>query len=190
MILAAVDDPDWVHALLGLLLKKKLQFIDTMKGAKFDLIETGGGAASSTLISPELHRTFCLPYDRQLHDALHAVGFRTTYHTCGGTFGIEEYIVQNNTDVSETLAPPGVGGNQEPWDFKRKIGTRIALIGGVDQFNTLTRGSKAEIRDAVFQLFENVGADGGYVCSASDHFFDTPPENLVAFAEAARECRY
>ena len=190
LIEATFDKPDWVHELLQILLNKKLQFIETMKGAQFDVIETGGGAASSTLISPELHRTFCLPYDRQVHDALHTLGFTITYHTCGGTFGIEEYIVQNNTDVSETLAPPGVGGNQEPWDFKRKVGNRIALIGGVDQFNTLTRGSKGEIREAVFRLFEKVGFEGGYVCSASDHFFDTPPENLAAFAEAAKECRY
>jgi uroporphyrinogen decarboxylase len=26
--------------------------------------------------------------------------------------------------------------------------------------------------------------------SAADHFFDTPVENLVAFAEAAKECSY
>jgi hypothetical protein len=64
------------------------------------------------------------------------------------------------------------------------------MIGGIDQFNTLTRGTKGEIRGAVQKLFTTVGRDGGYVCSASDHFFDTPPENLVAFAEAAKECRY
>jgi uroporphyrinogen-III decarboxylase len=190
LIEATFDKPDWVHALLQILLEKKLQFIETMKGAKFDLIETGGGAASSTLISPTLHSTFCLPYDRQMHDALHQLGFKITYHTCGGTKGIEEFIVENNTDASETLAPPGVGGNQEPWDLKRKLGNRIALIGGIDQFNTLTRGSLPEIRDAVVTLFEKVGYEGGYICSASDHFFDTPPEKLIAFADAAKECRY
>ena len=190
LIEATFDKPDWVHALLQILLEKKLQFIETMRGAKFDLIETGGGAASSTLISPDIHRTYCLPYDRQLHDALHHWGFKITYHTCGGTLGIEECIVENHTDVSETLAPSGVGGNQEPWDLKRKLGNRIAFIGGVDQFNTLTRGSLTEIRNAVFELFERVGYDGGYICSASDHFFDTPVEKLIAFANAAKECRY
>ena len=34
------------------------------------------------------------------------------------------------------------------------------------------------------------GRDGGYICSASDHFFETPPGNLRVFAEAARECVY
>ncbi len=190
LILRAMDDPGWVHELLGILLRKKLRFIETMKGARFDLVETGGGSASSTLISPALHRDFCLPYDRRMHDALHTVGFTVVYHTCGGTRGIEELIVANGCDASETLAPTSIGGNQEPWEFKEKIAGRLALIGGLDQFNVLTTGTKAGIRGMVHKLFEKVGGEGGYILSASDHFFDTPPENLRAYAEAARECVY
>lgn len=190
LIEATFDKPAWVHEFLGVLLEKKLRFIESMEGAKFDLIETGGGAASSTLISPAIHREFCLPYDRRMHDALHDAGFTVTYHTCGGTLGIEECIVGNHADVSETLAPPSVGGNQEPWELHAKVAGRLALIGGIDQFNTLTRGTPAEIRESVVRLFESVGADGGYVCSASDHFFDTPVANLKTFADAAKACVY
>ncbi|HPD29671.1 MAG TPA: uroporphyrinogen decarboxylase family protein [Phycisphaerae bacterium] len=190
LIYRCVDQPDWVHTLLRVLLDKKMRFIESMKGAKFDLVETGGGAGSSTLISPKLHEEFCLPYDRKMHDALHDLGFKITYHTCGGTLGIEEMIVANGCDASETLAPPSVGGNQEPWEFRRKVGNRLALIGGVDQFNTLTTGSRETIREAVHKLFETVGRDGGYICSLSDHFFDTPPEKLQVFADAARQCVY
>lgn len=190
LIMATFDRPDWVHEFLQILLEKKLQYIDSMNGAKFDLVETGGGSASSTLISPALHKEFCLPYDLQLHDALHDAGFKVTYHTCGGTRGIEEYIVANHADVSETLAPVSVGGNQEPWEFKARVGNRIACIGGVDQFNMLTSGTKKAIRDNVFELFTRVGYEGGYICSASDHFFETPVKNLIEFAEAAKECVY
>ncbi|MDY0289461.1 MAG: uroporphyrinogen decarboxylase family protein [Sphaerochaeta sp.] len=189
LILATYDKPDWVHRFLSILLEKKLQFIDSMKGAKFDLIETGGGASSSTLISPPIHKEFCLPYDRKMHDALHDLDFMVTYHTCGGTLGIEEYIVANGCDASETLAPISVGGNQEPWDVQRKIGDRVALIGGIDQFNTL-EGSDEDIRSMVHTLFETVGQDGGYICSCSDHFFDTPVDKLRVLTSAARECIY
>jgi len=190
LILRTFDRPDWVHELLGILLEKKLRFIESMKGAKFDLVETGGGAASSTVISPKLHREFCLPYDRQIHDALRELGFRVTYHTCGGTRGIEELIVANGCHASETLAPPSVGGNQEPWELAEKIAGRAALIGGVDQFNVVTDGSPELIRQTVHKLFETVGRNGGYICSLSDHFFETPPENLQIYADAARECVY
>lgn len=190
LILRCLEQPDWVHVLLHVLLEKKLQFVESMKGAKFDLIETGGGAGSSTLISPDLHGEFCLPYDRELHDTLHGLGFKITYHTCGGNLGIEEYIVQNGCDASETLAAISFGGNQEPWEFKEKVGNRLALIGGLDQFNVLTNGSPELIRAKVHELFEKVGYDGGYVCSLTDHFFETPPEKLQVYADAARECVY
>jgi uroporphyrinogen decarboxylase len=190
LIIATYDRPDWVHELLKILLDKKLQFIESMKGAKFDLIETGGGSGSSTVISPKIFREFCLPYDKQMHEALHSLGFMATYHTCGGTLGIEEYIIETGTDVSETLAPVSVGGNQEPWEFKQKVEDRMALIGGLDQFNVLTSGSAETIGEKVTELFDKVGKNGGYVCSASDHFFETPVDNLIAFADAARGCVY
>ena len=190
LIMKTFDDPAWVHELLGILMEKKLRFIESMAGARFDLVETGGGSSSTTLISPKIHREFCLPYDRKMHDALHGLGFKTTYHTCGGTRGIEEMIVENGTDASETLAAPSIGGNCEPWEYAEKIAGRIALIGGMDQINLLTDGTEQQIRDQVRRLFETVGRDGGYILSASDHFFDAPPENLRVYAEAARECVY
>jgi uroporphyrinogen-III decarboxylase len=190
LIPACLTQPDWVHSFLQALLEKKLAFVESLKGAKFDLIETGGGAASSTLISPAMHEEFCLPYDRALHDALSDLGFRTTYHTCGGTLGIEEMIVANGCHASETLAPPSIGGNQEPWEFKEKIAGRLALIGGIDQINVVSEGSDERIREKVFELFTRVGQDGGYICSMADHFFETAPEKLKTFADAARECVY
>ena len=190
LIYKTVDNPGWVHEFLQILLEKKLHFIEGMKGAKFDLVETGGGASSSTVISPDPHRDFCLPYDRTLHDALHDIGFKVTYHTCGGTNGIEEHIIANGADASETLAPPSIGGNQEAWEVKRKMGKRISLIGGMDQFNVLTDGSKEQIRSQVNLLFEKVGYDGGYILSLADHFFETPVEQLATYTEAALECQY
>jgi uroporphyrinogen-III decarboxylase len=190
LIMATFDKPAWVHELLAILLKKKLGFIESMDGARFDLVETGGGSASSTLISPELHRQYCLPYDRRMHDALHDLGYLVTYHTCGGTVGIETHIIENGADASETLAPPSIGGNQEPWQFAEKTRGALALIGGIDQFNTLTLGTAETIRRAVHELFTRVGPQGGYICSCSDHFFETPVEKIRAFADAARECAY
>jgi uroporphyrinogen decarboxylase len=190
LIFRAMDTPGWVHAFLEILLEKKLRFVEAMKGAKFDVVETGGGSSSSTVISPDLHREFCTPYDRTLHDALHGLGFTVSYHTCGGTRGIEELIVQNGTDASETLAPPSIGGNQEPWELKEKMRNRVALIGGMDQHSVLTEGSIAEIKAQVELLFRKVGYDGGYILSCADHFFETPVEHIAAFAEAARACVY
>lgn len=192
LILEAIDNPDWVHRLMSILLDKKLRFIEeSLMGAKFDLIETGGGAGSDTVISPDMHREFCLPYDRRMHRAVHDAGLTITYHTCGGMMHILDQIIENETDTSETLSPPGTGGNiGEPQKVREVFAGKVAMIGGMDQFNILTTGAPDEIRAEVRRLFEGFGSSGGYILSASDHFFDTPVENLRVFAEAARQCVY
>jgi uroporphyrinogen decarboxylase len=192
LILKCADDPEWVHRLLRALLKRKLQFIEeSLTGAKFDIIETGGGAGSDTVISPKLHREFCLPYDLEMHAALHRAGHRATYHTCGGMMHILDLILANGTDASETLSPPGVGGTiTEPSRVREKFAGRLAMIGGMDQFNILGQGTAAEIRKEVHRLFEGFGKDGSYICSASDHFFEMPTQNLETFAASAKECSY
>jgi hypothetical protein len=192
MIFAALDDPPWTHRLLQLLLEKKLRFIaESLTGARFDLVETGGGAASSTVISPQLFAEFCLPYDRQMHDALHRAGHIASYHTCGGMMGLLELIAESGTDASETLAPPSLGGNiTDRMAVKNTLGTRCALIGGMDQVNVLTRGAPEQIQNEVGRLFATYGIGGGYILSTADHFFDAPAENLRAYAEAARRCEY
>ena len=192
LILEAIDNPDWVHRFMQILLDKKLQFIEeSLGGAKFDLIETGGGAGSDTVISPKLHKEFCMPYDRQMHRALHEYGFLTTYHTCGGMINLLDLIIENETDASETLSPPSVGGNiTDPAKVREKFAGKVAMIGGIDQYNILGEGTKQQIEVEVQRLFEGFGKNGAYICSASDHFFNTPVENLKIFAQAAKECVY
>ena len=194
LIMATFDKPDWVHHFLEVLLAKKLDFIfDNMKGAAVDLVETGGGAASSTVISPTLHETFCLPYDRKMHDALHKTGHKVVYHTCGGMKAIVPSILGNGCDVSETLSPVGVGGDIAPQDrapLKAAFDGRVALVGGLDLNNILGGGSAEAITAEVEHLFSTFGRDGGYVMSASDHFFHVPRQNLLHYARAARSCAY
>ena len=72
-------------------------------------------------------------------------------------------------------------------------GGRIAAqdtCGGMDQYNVLTTGTHAQIRNEVHRLYEGFGRDGGYILSASDPIFDAPVENLKVFGEAAREGVY
>lgn len=191
LIRATAKNPQWVHHFLRVLQRKKLRYIEeSLTGARYDLIETGGGAASSTCISPKLHREFCLPYDREQHDALHALGLRVVYHTCGGMMPILDLIVENGCDASETLTPPAMGGDARPAEIKRRIGDRVCLIGGVDQGTVLGQSNRDAIRAEVARLFAEFGPGGGYIMSPSDHFFDTPVEALAAYAEAARECVY
>jgi hypothetical protein len=84
-----------------------------------------------------------------------------------------------------------VGGNiTHPEKVRAVFAGKVAMIGGLDQFHILGDGTTEDIRAEVQRLAEGFGRDGGYICSAADHFFEAPVENLKAFAAAARECVY
>lgn len=120
----------------------------------------------------------------------HVIGLPAVYHTRGGMMPLLETIVENGCDASETLTPLGTGGNARPAEIKQRIGGRVCLIGGVNQGEVLDGWARDEVRAKVFRLFSELGPGRGYIMSPSDHFFETPPDNLLPYDEAARECRY
>lgn len=188
-ILACYDDPDWVHYALKCLLDRKLEAIEIGGKQEFDLVETGGGGGSSTVISPALHREFCLPYDKLQIEALHAQGTLVTYHLCGGLMPLLETVTENGADALETMTPPAMGGDCDLAEATRRVGDKLCFIGGFDQNRGFEQGNPADIREMVFALHAAC-PDGGYICSPSDHFFFGDPVNVQAFVDACRECRY
>ena len=188
-IYATYDSPDWMHYVLKNLLEKKLKVIETAGKIQLDLVETGGGAGSSTVISPSLHKEFCLPYDKIQHAALHDAGTKIVYHLCGGLMPLLETVAENGADGLETMTPPEMGGDCDLAEASKRVGDRLFFIGGFDQNGGFENGNPEIVKDMVHKLFKAC-PDGGYICSPSDHFFFGNPENIKAFVEAARGCKY
>jgi uroporphyrinogen decarboxylase len=190
LIMETYDDPQWVHQLLEILKARKLDFVKSLKGARYDLLELGGGDASSTVISPKLLYEFVAPYDSQLIQAAHEAGQRIVYHTCGGMMPILNNIAAMNPDAMETFTPPGMGGDVDLAKAKKIIGDKVCMIGGFDQFHFLQGCSPKQTRAEVRRCFEAAGENGGYIICPSDHFFDAEPELIQAFVDEALKCRY
>jgi uroporphyrinogen decarboxylase len=190
MIMESFDDPEWVHELLRILLKRKVGFVQTMKGARYDILELGGGDGSTTVISPKIFNEFVAPYDSQIIKAAHDAGQRIAYHLCGGKMPILEDIAAMKPDAVETFTPPGMGGDSDLAEAKRRIGDKICMIGGFDQFHFLQGCRPEETRAAVRRCFEQAGGNGRYIISPSDHFFDADPNLIRAFVEEVHRCTY
>ncbi|MGC9360201.1 MAG: uroporphyrinogen decarboxylase family protein [Anaerolineae bacterium] len=185
----AIDQPELMQHAMDGLLEKRLRFIELLEGTPLDLIETGGGAGSNTVISPRLFRRFCLPYDRTQHDALHAVGLKAVYHLCGGLMKMLDMVVETHADALETMTPPAMGGDCDLAEANRRVGDKLCFIGGFDQNAGFEQGTPEAVREQV-RMLHACCPDGGYICSPSDHFFFGDPENVQAFADVAQECVY
>ncbi len=183
------DRPDMVHRMLEGLLRRMLAAIERGGPIPFDLVETGGGAGSSTVISPDMHREFCLPYDIRQHAALRAHGTKSVYHLCGGLMPLLEIVAENGADGLETMTPASMGGDCRLAEARRRVGDRLFFIGGFDQNAGFEQGDAETVETMVRALFEAC-PDGGYICSPSDHFFFGHPDNIRAFVRACRACAY
>jgi hypothetical protein len=190
LIMATYDDPEWVHAFLGILRDRKAAYLRSMKGARFDLIEHGGGDASSTVISPKIFDAFVAPYDAPLIALAHESGQRVVYHTCGGMMPFLERLAGMVPDAMETFTPPAMGGDMRLAEAKKRIGDKVTMIGGFDQFHFFRGCTAEETRKAVRRCFEEAGKGGGYILSPSDHFFEADIPLLEAFADEAHRCIY
>ncbi len=188
-IMFCFDEPDWVHHVLKSLLDRKMEVIELGGKQEFDLIECGGGGGSSTVISPDMHREFCLPYDKVQIKAFQDHGAKVVYHLCGGLMPLLETVVENGTNALETMTPRSMGGDCDFAEAVRRVGDKIAFIGGFDQNAGFENGNPEDTKKMVFDLFSKK-PDGGFICSPSDHFFKGNVENIKAFVEAARECVY
>ena len=190
LIMATFEDPEWVHEFLGILLRRKMVFVKSLKGAAYDILERGGGDASTTVISPDLFEDFVAPYDSQIIAAAHEADQRISYHTCGGMMPILENIATMQADAMETFTPAGMGADVDLAEAKKRIGDKVCMIGGFDQLHFFTGCSIEKTKNEVRRCFEAAGEDGGYILCPSDHFFDAELPLIQAFADAARECYY
>ncbi len=189
-IMDTFDDPTWVHEALAVLRDRKLAYVRSLAGACYDLMELGGGDASTTVISPTLFREFVAPYDAALIAAAREVGIRIVYHTCGGMMPILEDIADMGPAAMETFTPPEMGADVDIAEAKRRIGSRVCMIGGFNQAHYLKDCPPEVTRAYVRRCFESAGEGGGYILAPSDHFFDADPELVRAFADEARRCVY
>lgn len=190
LIMATFEDPEWVHTFLKILYDRKRVYIDSLKGAKYDVLELGGGDASTTVISPDIFNEFVAPYDSRLIEAAHNAGQRISYHTCGGMMPILEDLAAMKPDAMETFTPVGMGADVDLAEAKRRIGDKVCMIGGFDQFHFLKDCTEEETRFEVRRCFEAAGQGGGFILCPSDHFFDADLKLLEAFADEARKCIY
>jgi uroporphyrinogen-III decarboxylase len=93
-------------------------------------------------------------------------------------------------DAIETFTPGGMGGDADLAAAKHKIGDRVCMIGGFDQFHFFTGCPEAATRAEVRRCFAEAGASGGYILAPSDHFFEADPALLRAFTGEAAQCVY
>jgi uroporphyrinogen-III decarboxylase len=100
---------------------------------------------------------------------------------------ILEMIANMGPDAMETFTPRSMGGDADLAEARRRIGNRVCIIGGFDQFHYFVDCPEAMTRQEVRRCFHD-GGPAGYILAPSDHFFEAEENLLRAYADEARSC--
>ena len=138
------------------------------------------GYGRATYCSPELFRRAFLPGLRKLCEEVHAGGLVVHFHCDSNMEELTDQMVEAGVDIYQSIEP------HEPIDrYKREIGDRVALWGGVS-CHDLCVATPEEIRRQVRFAIRNCAPGGGFILGSSHNItIATRYENFMAMLETA-----
>jgi MtaA/CmuA family methyltransferase len=172
------DDPGFVRDLFEFVVTMELRFAREQIKAGADVIGIGDAAAS--LVGPPLYKDFVWPYEKKLIDGVHELGAKVRLHICGNTRRILEGMGKLGCEIVDLdyLSPMSEG--------RAKMGPDQVLLGNVNPVQVLRNGDPSRVTAAVAECHRQAGPRFivGPGCEVPR---DTPPENLQAMCDYARD---
>lgn len=184
--------PDFAHKLLRQILEVQLGLYGSLldaAGPYVQIVVTADdyGSQIGPLFSPRIYRQFIQPYRLELNRLIRNKAPKACiqHHTCGSVYKLLPDLIATDIDVLNPVQPLAAG--MDPARLKAEFGDRLTFHGAIDEQQAL--GSTiSDVRDEVSRRVRALAPGGGYVLAPCSNFqADTPPENVLAMIEAARE---
>jgi uroporphyrinogen decarboxylase len=191
MLVDAMVDEPMFSAILGRVTDFYVAFFSRALEAvpgEIDLVFTADdiGDQRGPILPPKKWHRLIAPHHRRLNDVIHAHGATVIYHSDGSVMWALDGLVEMGIDVLQALQFSADG--MDPAAMKRGWGDRLCFEGGVSVQTTLPFGTVEEVRAEVRDRIDVLGRAGGYILGPS-HWIQagTPPENIVAMFDTARD---
>lgn len=187
-LLDLIMNPDLVRRIMDKSVAIAIEQGKALLKCGVDALYIGDPSSSASLISPAHFEEFCLPTYKTFCDEIHKIDGALIYlHICGNSRPILEMMADSGVDGIEPLDPLG---GVEVADAKKRVGHRVALMGGVNTV-TLAEASAQQVYEESVKCCRDGGENGGYILAAGDMVPDfSPQENVRAMIKAAREYQY
>jgi len=143
------------------------------------------GMQTGLLISREMIDRFFMPSLKRHYELGRKHGVRGYHHCCGAIFEIIPSLIEAGVEVLNPIQTSAAG--MDPDCLKKTFGQKLCFHGGIDIQQTLVHGTPDEVRAEVRSRIETLGPHGYILAPSHTLQADTPPENLVAMYEEARD---
>ncbi len=158
-------------------------------GGPIDLAFTADdvGGQQGLLMSLPMWEQFLKPYHTELNATIHEFGAKILYHSDGSVTDAVPGLLEMGIDCLQ--ACQFSADNMDPVFLKETYGDRMSFEGGVSVQTTLPFGTVEAVVQEVQDRVRVLAKDGGYILGPSHAIqAGTPPENIVAMFDTARDC--
>jgi uroporphyrinogen-III decarboxylase len=189
-----LTDKTYVEDLFAIRTERALKSLEILKDHLKDSIDIlcidgfDCGGQNCELFAPELFEELFVPFLREQNDWVHRnTTWKTWYHSCGSIPRIIPLLIESHMDILNPVQTSAAG--MDPKNLKDRFGGKIVFWGGgIDTQKTLPFGSVDEVRREVAERIRIFAPEGGFVFNPVHNVqAGTPPENLAAAFETARE---
>ena len=185
-VLAAVDTPEFFEELLEILDAWDKRNCEMLLDEGVDVLVRRGWYEGTHFWSPDLFRRFFVPGVSDLVAMAHQADAKFAWTMSAGIMPLLETFKEIGFDVLYHVDP--VQGGADLSVVKQQLHGHVAVLGGINSAITMGRGSRDEIRQAVFGAVNILAPGGGFILSPVDCLFpDTPWESVETVVQAWRE---
>jgi len=170
-----------VHKLLAYSTDITLQFIRSMAKTGAHMTSNGDSVAGPELISPDMFRTFALPYEKKIVECSHQLSLPYFLHICGNTERIIDAMLESGADGLE------LDYRTSPTLAHDKMKDRAVFIGNIDPSGVLALGTPTLVEEKTRELLTVFSDTPRFILNAGCAIPPiTPPENLRMMISTAR----
>lgn len=153
---------------------------------KPDFVMIHGSNCSASLISPDIFKTYALPYIQEMSSFLKKANLLSLFHVCGRSRNWLDMIVDTDLNVIDALEQPPAG-NVDLSEVKKLYGDKLCLKGNVSAM-TMALGTPEQVREEVKQCIDSAAQGGGFMLAVGDSIGPQAKlENIQEFVETAIE---
>jgi uroporphyrinogen decarboxylase len=183
MMMLLYDDPDLVRAVVdrvGQTICDAFHVFCQMESVFAIWLGDDMGFKTATLLQPQHLRQYILPWHKRYAELAHQTGRLFLLHSCGHVESvmpdlIDDVRIDAKHSFEDVIVPVE--------EFKRRWGSRVAVLGGVD-VDLLSRGTQDDVRRRTSQILTACAPGAGYACGSGNSITNyMPVGNYVAMIE-------
>jgi uroporphyrinogen decarboxylase len=176
-----VEDPEGAHRLIDLCTRVVIDWLKAQHQAMGDTVE-GIFVLDDIVgfVNEEHYQEFAHPYLKRICDAFPADWVKL-YHNDAEVDACLDYLPDAGFNVLNW------GKQKDIREVKRRVGTRMCLMGNVNPLEVGVRGTPADVKKATLDVLEGSGGEGIILSVGGGTSPGMPKANILAMQEALAE---